>query len=314
MPHTAACRERMGKLMTEDTYGRGRERLEEHARKRGAHAAEAAAPAAEETSEAKKQRTGHDDAREQSVAEELEEAPVQAGDRRTPEELAVDRVRAGKRTPGANSAQKSVRDDVVEQSVDRPASRPRLTEGQSLRSRSCIEPEPGDGSSRMDVGMTGQKRGAEISTEVLEDVTRETGGDVDADVVLAVPIEQIADSEESEQPPGVQIGRDITALNGSQIAPPVSTLDEADEAAIASLVAQLNGTDVSEIYSPARFCAAAASLGLRPGFSADLEETAPDGCPWDLSTPEGEAAVDHLLTVEQPKLLCGAPPCDKFST
>ena len=24
--------------------------------------------------------------------------------------------------------------------------------------------------------------------------------------------------------------------------------------------------------------------------------------------------MDHLLTVEQPKLLCGAPPCEKFST
>ena len=41
---------------------------------------------------------------------------------------------------------------------------------------------------------------------------------------------------------------------------------------------------------------------------------APDGRPWDLSTPEGEAAVDHLLTVEQPKLLCGAPPCEQFLT
>ena len=40
---------------------------------------------------------------------------------------------------------------------------------------------------------------------------------------------------------------------------------------------------------------------------------APDGRPLDLSTPEGEAAVDRLLTVEKPPLLCGSPPCEKFA-
>ena len=52
---------------------------------------------------------------------------------------------------------------------------------------------------------------------------------------------------------------------------------ETEVSEIAAIVAEINGTDVSEIYSPARFCEGAARLGLKPGFSADLDEIGPDG-------------------------------------
>ena len=299
--HSKACRERMGKLLAQEVSGRGRARLEEHARKRGAQAEGAAAPQAEEEAEAKRLRAA-DGSNIPEAAEQLEDAPSQGGERRTEALPWLERVRSGKR--GAEG-------DVQASQRARLADKTGQKRAHEVDSEILARPRLAD--------KTGQKRGAEVETQVLEDDTRETSGHADADVVLVAPVGQTAD-------PAAATGAEpadsaMEAASASMLARVRSAFVSAGDAAlnedlaeIALLVAELNGVDVSEIYSPARFCAEAALLGLRPGFSADLEEIAPDGRPWDLSRPEGEQAVHHLLEVEKPKLLCGSPPCEKFST
>ena len=74
---------------------------------------------------------------------------------------------------------------------------------------------------------------------------------------------------------------------------------------IAAEVLAIGSVDVSEIYSPPRFCAAASALGLKPGFSADLLVPKTDGENWDLSRPEDERELERLQLIEEPTLLCG---------
>ena len=93
--HNSACRERMGKLMSEDLSGRGRDRLEQHALKRGA-AAEKEGEGIRPKKKGVPAEVSVEDFREDSV--ELEDAPVPEGDRRTPEEVALERVRVGKQS------------------------------------------------------------------------------------------------------------------------------------------------------------------------------------------------------------------------
>ena len=52
---------------------------------------------------------------------------------------------------------------------------------------------------------------------------------------------------------------------------------------------------------------------LRPGFALDLEELKPDGTPWDLRKKEDVRAAERLQDQQEPYLLTGSPPCEKFS-
>ena len=127
-------------------------------------------------------------------------------------------------------------------------------------------------------------------TSVLEDKTHEAGGHVDADVVLSELVVQSGETESTV--PDVSMDPDTAALVSASMLLRVCSdfealeeeLEEADLMEIAPVVAVLNEVDVSEIYSPARFCVEAARVGLRSGLSADLEEVG-DSRPWDLSRP-----------------------------
>jgi len=71
--------------------------------------------------------------------------------------------------------------------------------------------------------------------------------------------------------------------------------------------------DVSEIFSPPRFSAAAQFAGLRPGFAVDLETMKPDGTHWDLDNRADVLNVKAMIQDEDPYLVTGSPPCDPFS-
>ena len=62
------------------------------------------------------------------------------------------------------------------------------------------------------------------------------------------------------------------------------------------------GSDVAEVYNPARFTSRCNSFGLRPGFVVDMTVG---------STSKAE--FKRLLVREKPFVLMGAPPCNAFS-
>lgn len=74
------------------------------------------------------------------------------------------------------------------------------------------------------------------------------------------------------------------------------------------------GSDVAEVYNPARFTSRCNSFGLRPGFVVDMTVgSTSKGEPWDLTRPEHQAEFKRLLVREKPFVLMGAPPCNAFS-
>ena len=83
---------------------------------------------------------------------------------------------------------------------------------------------------------------------------------------------------------------------------------------IAAVLTELTAVDVAEIFSPKRFTAEAAKLGLRPGFAVDLKECKPGSKEhWDLDRERDVREVHELMDKEEPYLLTGSPPCEAFS-
>ena len=77
---------------------------------------------------------------------------------------------------------------------------------------------------------------------------------------------------------------------------------------------QLQGKQVSEIYSPPRMAAAAKRNGLQAGFSLDLTCDDIDGLPWDLSNPAKQQRARELLNTEKLIVLIASPMCGPFSS
>ena len=70
---------------------------------------------------------------------------------------------------------------------------------------------------------------------------------------------------------------------------------------------------ISEIFSPPRVAAQAQLVGMRPGFSVDLETKRADGEYWDLSKDRHVEDLMNLIDTEKPEFLGGSPPCGPFS-
>ena len=70
---------------------------------------------------------------------------------------------------------------------------------------------------------------------------------------------------------------------------------------------------ISEIFSPPRVAAQAQLVGMRPGFSVDLEKKRADGEHWDLSKDQHVEDLMNLIDTEKPEFLGGSPPCGPFS-
>ena len=77
--------------------------------------------------------------------------------------------------------------------------------------------------------------------------------------------------------------------------------------------ARKQGT-ISEIFSPPRVAAQAQLVGMRPGFSVDLETQSADGQHWDLCKDSHVEDLFKLLEEEKPTFLGGSPPCGPFSS
>ena len=82
---------------------------------------------------------------------------------------------------------------------------------------------------------------------------------------------------------------------------------------LATLSLELAGVDVAEVYSPQKYCAMASSMGLRPGISADLVETKPDGNPWNFMWDSDVEEWFTVLEEMDPYILIGTPPCEVLS-
>ena len=90
-------------------------------------------------------------------------------------------------------------------------------------------------------------------------------------------------------------------------------LDDSELSTIACLTLEVGSLDVTEIYSPARYCAMAGKFGLSAGASADSEEVKPNGEPWNLDKEEDVDEFMEMLEREDPFFLPGTPPCTSFS-
>ncbi len=53
------------------------------------------------------------------------------------------------------------------------------------------------------------------------------------------------------------------------------------------------GNDISEIFSPPRFTAQAAAVGVSPGFATDISVQKEDGIYWDLDKDEDVRELDE---------------------
>ncbi len=86
---------------------------------------------------------------------------------------------------------------------------------------------------------------------------------------------------------------------------------------VAALQVEMAACHVAGIYSPKRFTAMASKLGLNAGFAVDLTEPKTGGPHkgefWDMERSRDVEELDKLLTMEQPALLTGSPPCHAFS-
>ena len=86
---------------------------------------------------------------------------------------------------------------------------------------------------------------------------------------------------------------------------------------VAIMAVELGSSHVVELFSPKRVTAHASKLGLRPGFAVDLCEEKPYGPnageKWDLSKPTDLQELEDMIDFEKPSLLTGSPPCDPFS-
>ena len=91
-------------------------------------------------------------------------------------------------------------------------------------------------------------------------------------------------------------------------------LDDGELQSIACLTLEVGSLDVTQIYSPARYCAMAGKFGLSAGVSADSEEVKPNGGPWNLDKEEDVDEFMEMLEREDPFFLPGTPPCTVFSS
>ena len=76
---------------------------------------------------------------------------------------------------------------------------------------------------------------------------------------------------------------------------------------ITALCLELGSVDVAEIYSPERFTEMAPRMGLRPGFAVDLQTG------WNMEDPEHVQELERMTEEQDPYLLTGSPPCGPFS-
>eukprot|EP00971_Amphidinium_carterae_P220004 4367367-Amphidinium_carterae.2 len=82
---------------------------------------------------------------------------------------------------------------------------------------------------------------------------------------------------------------------------------------IASLIMDVDGVDLVELYSPKRFRQAAVHLGLRPGIAIDLEVQKSNGEYWDLTREQDVQEMWALLEREDPEYILASPPCTSVS-
>ena len=72
--------------------------------------------------------------------------------------------------------------------------------------------------------------------------------------------------------------------------------------------------DLSEVYSPPRVAMQAAGVGLRPGWSLDLQTSDECGVPWDFDVPFMREKARRMVTEGKPQVLVGSPMCTWFCT
>ena len=176
--------------------------------------------------------------------------------------------------------------------------------------------------------MLAGKRAAPTAIDELEGAK---GGGADSDVAVVVstpaagdPVVQ--DGMQTDHSTGVNSLDSIQMTSGKfEVLPEVRAqltqayrergmdISNLEVEQIAQVACELGAVDVAEIYSPRRYCKAAPRFGLRPGTSADLMETKPDGTPWDFMKDEDVKEFYAILEEEDPYFLIGTPPCEAFS-
>ena len=77
---------------------------------------------------------------------------------------------------------------------------------------------------------------------------------------------------------------------------------------------ELNACEATAILDPSKFASCATKLGLREGLAVDLTTARGNGTMWDLSLEDDKAELRRVQKREQPELLVGSPPSDKFSS
>jgi hypothetical protein len=92
-------------------------------------------------------------------------------------------------------------------------------------------------------------------------------------------------------------------------------LSEEECFAISCLCLELSAADLIEVYSPPRFTEKALEFNLKPGFAVDLTTKKPGVSEeyWDLSKPSDVEYLSDMITVEDPFIVTGSPPCTAFS-
>ena len=226
-------------------------------------------------------------------------------------------------TASSSTAGTDASSAAVQRKGKRPAERSAEFEAETSLKRPLDDQEPGSpGYVRARVAeidestsSSAPKRQSDVS---LEDLVV-TSGSVDADV--NVP-RIVVTEEEAERDSSLSSLSSWKAQLMPLVRKKVSDayrrqrvdLDDGELSMIACLTLEVGSLDVTEIYSPARYCAMAGKFGLSSGVSADSDEVKPNGEPWNLDKEEDVNEFMEMLEREDPFFLPGTPPCTSFSS
>ena len=297
VPHNDTCRERMLRMMLEDSERKDRalafqkrQRLAEVTKMKRQHPEENAAEAA---GDSRKRVRATPKRLAQKRALEAAPAPLPGVEQETQKD--DEEVRVVSQTGGSSGSglQRMHIEDLVDTVPGAPAPSPGVV-------------QTGETEIEMEVEETSrpaaQKRAARNQDPDAEDIDALEEIKAVMKEIREMDTKSVFDELKGEM---LQETREAMEL---QFRRHRIDVDQEKLRDISQLALETGAVDVAELYSPERFRERAQDFGLRPGFAIDLQNG------WDLNDGEHVEQVKYLIDEEDPMVLIGSPPCTIFTS
>ena len=285
--HSEECRLRIGQLMAESPEGR--ERLEAHRRRNEATEA-ARAKRARTVGVASPAGGSAERAQDEPSDQVAEEVRVRGAKRPNEEADAAPEDKRERLTPRQGEKRAAEGPAEQQQPVARARASPSSNVGVAGGTAHSSGGNPSSSSSSVPVPAEVAGSSHDVEELVVPGASMVSGGSQDMllgnlDEYKRLPLKSVASLVKSSW----------------------GFWDRAESLEAASLLLEMQGVDLSELYSPARFHDKALGLGLSPGLAVDLSTG------WDLGVEAQRSRCSKELSRERPRLLIASPPCTAFS-